>query len=242
MVAIAPGIFRRKIIVDATGNSVFAAIEDDFHHYEIVLTHDHAAVTATKATSRRTPFVTCAEAGGQLALLTGHPISTRPTGLPDPHHQCTHMFELAVIALAQAVRGGRREYDVAVPYRVLGGQGSATLHCDGKLLFDWVLDGDVVTAPAEFAGSNIRTLARWAEAHCDDEALEAVRVIRRGIHVSSGRSATQHLNSNAVDLKQVRGACYVFQPERVEFGVRGPDKPRDFSTDAAAPLRNFIVH
>ena len=239
MTAVEPSIFRRKIMADATGDTVYAGVEDDFHHYEIVVTHDGTVVTSANANSIRTPFVTCAKAGDQLGLLTGHPISTRPSGLPDPHHQCTHMFELAVIALGQAVRGGRREYEVAVPHRKFGGPGSATLHRDGELIFNWVLEGDLVTAPPEFDGKNVRGLARWAESACDDETLEAIRVLRRGIHVSSGRSATEHLYANAADLKQVRGACYVFQPVRVEKGLRGPDNLRDFSADPSAPLRGF---
>ena len=241
MAAAEPSIFRRKIIVEAMSDTVHAGIEDDFHHYEIVLTHDGTVVTGATAKSIRTPFVTCAEASGQLALLTGHAIGTRPSGLPDPHHQCTHMFELAVVALAQAARGGPRQYDVAVPHRPFGGITTATLHRDGDLIFDWTLDGDAVTAPPAYAGQNVRTLARWAESICDDETLEAIRVLRRGIHVSTGRSVPQAQSVNAVDFQQVRGACYVFQPVRVERGVRGADNLRDFSGDADALLRNFHV-
>ncbi len=235
------GIFRRRIIVDATANAVHGGVEDDFHHYEICLEHDGSAVTSVTAKSIRTPFTTCAEAGNQLALLNGHRISTRPSGLPDAHHQCTHMFELAVVALAQAVRGGRRQYDIAVPLRALGGHGSATLHRDGILLFAWTLDGDLVTTPPPYAGQNVRGLVRWAEVECDDETLEAVRVLRRGIHVSSGRSVPPDLYVDAADVTLARGACYVFQPVRVERGMGGLDNRRDFSADSTALLRDFAI-
>lgn len=239
MAPVAGGIFRRRIIVDATATTVDGGVEDDFHHYEIRLTHDGAIVTSATAKSLRTPFTTCPEAGGQLALLAGHAIGTRPSGLPDPHHQCTHMFELAVVALAQAARGGRRQYDIAIPHRALGAVGSATLYRDGEPVFDWALDGDLITAPSAFAGQNVRALARWAEAHCDDDTLEAVRVLRRGIHVSSGRSIPDDLYIDAADITQARGACYVFQPVRVDRGIGGLSHRRDFSNDAAAPLRDF---
>jgi hypothetical protein len=241
MTAVEPSIFRRRIIVDAVGNSVHAGVEDDFHHYEILLTHDGSVITSASADSIRTPFVTCFEAGAQLALLTGHPIVTRPTGLPDPHHQCTHMFELAVVAIAQAVRGGRRQYDIAVPHRELGGVGSVTLHRDGELVFDWALDGDLISMPPDYGGKNVRELARWAEAECDDETLEAIRVIRRGIHVSSGRSIPPDMYVDAAAIPQILGACYVFQPIRVDRGVRDGDKRRDFSRNAAAMLNGFDV-
>ena len=239
MATAVPAIFRRKIIVDAAGNSIRAGVEDDFHHYEILLTHDGSVVTSATAKSIRIPFATCVEAGAQLNLLTGHAIGTRPTGLPDPHHQCTHMFELAVVAIAQAARGGRRQYDIAVPHRELGGVGSATLHRNGELIFGWALDGDIVTTPGTYEGKNVRELARWAEATCDDETLEAIRVIRRGIHVSSGRSVPPDMYINATDIQHVLGACYVFQPVRVARGIREHDNRRDFSSDIQGLLREF---
>ena len=73
MMASDAGIFRRKIIVDASANQVRGGIEDDFHHYEILLTHDGSVVTSAKTTSLRIPYSTCTEAGGQLARGPGRP-------------------------------------------------------------------------------------------------------------------------------------------------------------------------
>jgi hypothetical protein len=239
VIAAGPSVFRRRVVADASGNAVNAAIEDDFHHYEILLEHDGQSITSIKSRSHRTPWVTCCEAEAQLDQLLGHSLSTRPTGLPDPHFQCTHMFELAVVAIAQAARGGYRRYDVAVPLRSLTGPGSANLRRDGETLLDWTFEGDFLTAPSSFAGRNLRTLVREAERECDDDMLEAIRVLRRSIHVSSGRSVDFESFRSAADITKARGACYVFQPERVERALRNPGSRRDFSNTALEPLARF---
>ena len=243
MVAKEPGIYRRRIIADAEGQRVTAGVEDDFHHYEMTLEHDGFAVTSIGARSHRTPWLTCSEAQGPLDQLVGQPIVTRPTGLPDPHFQCTHMFELALVAVAQAARGGRRSYEVSVPMLQLDGRRTAQLHRDDELLFDWCLQGDTLTAPAEFAGHNLRTLLRRVEddGTTDDDTLEAIRVLRRSLHVSNGRVVSSQGYRSAADIPQMRGACYVFQPVRSGRALRDWGSPRDFSLDASALLRDFPV-
>lgn len=241
MVAAGPGIFRRTVIADASARRVNAAIEDDFHHYEILLEHDGAAVTAIEARSHRTPWTTCHKAEAQLDQLLGQKINIRPTGLPDPHFQCTHMFELAVVAIAQAVRGGRRRYDVAVPWRELEGAGTASLLRNGRPLLEWDFEGDILTAPSSVAGKNLRALIKDMDRAIDDDMFEAVCVLRRSIHVSGGRSVPFETYASAADIPHALGACFIFQPERVAQALKNPGSRRDFSKNARAPLEQFPI-
>jgi hypothetical protein len=234
-------VFRRCVIVDATQDVVHAAIEDDFHHYELQIRHANGLVTAAKVNSIRTPWVICGEAGARMADLIGHPISTRPEGLPDPHHQCTHMFELAVVALGQAVRGGYRRYDVAIPHRKIGDTTRATLHRDKELILTWHMNGDTIEAPPPFAGENVRKVLPWASATFDDDMFEAIKVLRRSVHVSGGRSVQFDRFAGAADIKHVLGACYAFQPERVARARRNPDTRRDFTSTPDLPLTGFAT-
>ncbi len=255
------GIFRRRIIADVQENRVFAGVEDDFHHYEILITHDGSVVTAIEAKSLRTPWVTCPEAMGQLDQFIGAPLSVdvfRRRDLPDPHFQCTHMFETALLAIAQAVRGGRRQYDIVIPDRVLpeqpdvhfgplllkDGRTHADLFRDGAPILSWTLKGWEIASPAPFAGQTILTVGGWAVSHFDDEELEAIKILRRGVHVAGGRTFKFDSVPGAFVQKQVYGACYVFQPERVERAFRVKGANRDFSSregDLLADMRPDVT-
>jgi hypothetical protein len=261
------GLFRRRTIVSAGPGTVLAGVEDDFHHFELRLHHDGRHVTGVDVNAPRTPWSLCASAGRQLQLLVGQALGTdvhRRAGLPDALSQCTHQLELALLAVAQAARGGRRQYDIVVTDRegctvrpvvmadgTIGlssrhpdGRAHASLELDGHRVLSWHIVGETITSAGRFEGQNLRRVAAWARAEAlagrlDDEALEAVRVLRRGAHVASGRLAPLDLIDRASQHPPVLGACYALQPERAEHALRHKGSSRDFSASGETLLSNL---
>lgn len=257
------GLMRRRIILDATASGeVRAGVEDDFHHFEVDVTHREGRVTQVVGRAPRYPWNTCPSAAARLEAFVGFEVGPeilRRRDLPDPLTQCTHMYELAHMAVAQAGRGGRRVYDVEVPDRAdrtrfstvdadgyvhrpndgADGVMTARVWRDGGLVLSWDVDGDQITAPEGFAGHTLWTVMKYAGTSLDDDGLEATRVLRRGIHVAGGRIFAFQDSPLASQNKAARNSCHTFQVERSASARRMKDAARDFTALPNLPLVNF---
>ncbi len=218
------GALRRRIeLVSRAGpdgqGEARAAIEDDFHHFRVDIRHDGHQVTHATAAALRFPYTACPEATGQLALLNGMPLSTvanSVTRQTDARIHCTHMLDLAGLAVATAARAiPRRRYDCTVPDRVDGGTRPSLMR-DGRPLLDWDVRGDVIVGPSPYAGREIRAgFAGWALKTLGEDEAEAALVLRRAVTISIGRinehDQWRHARST--------GFCYSQQPERAQQAV-----------------------
>ncbi|MDX9741741.1 MAG: DUF2889 domain-containing protein [Gammaproteobacteria bacterium] len=236
------GTLRRRVILAATGHAVLAGVEDDFHHFVVKLEHDGSHVTNVGAESRRTPWVTCPQSSMLLKELIGVPLTTEihaGTRHIDPHSQCTHQYDLARMALAQAVRGGRRQYDIEVTDPVDGIR-RVLLARDGQTLIDWRIKGVLLLSPPELAGINVRKMNMQALAASDQEMAEAVSVVRRALMLSEGRGIDyDRIPDPTVFADRMSGACYSFQPGRIPFATRNKGTVRDFTDTPDLPLKGF---
>lgn len=238
----AAGALRRTIILAASVDAVRAGVEDDFHHFELAIAHDGQHVTAVQSRHLRTPWTSCAGAGAMLGQLVGAPLSTNGavvTGKLDAKAQCTHQFDLALMAIAQGARGGIRRYDIEVQ-DAAGAQRRAIVRRDGAVVIDWLLEGIKVVAPADVAGANLRAIDLGAIAARDPDDAEAVVALRRAVMISSGRGhdLDQH-ESLEVFSAQMSGACYAFQPVRFIEGKRNKGTVRDFTAHPQLLLKDF---
>lgn len=257
-----PRIFRRRIRLTALpapshprGGIVQGDLEDDQHRFGIALRHDgHRVIAVTeRPVPMRMPWVQCAQAGGRLDRLVGMKLDPRPraaalyTAIAD---QCTHRFDLAGLAVAQAVRGtAGRQYDIAVDCSNLqlhwvGGslhvKGLRELHLsrDGAPLFAWTLAGDTVLN-GPWAGSDVRTLgARAVDALADDEdEAEAIWLARRALAVTLSLGFDlDRLPAAPAAMQGKAGACYAGQPDLIAELVRATGNTRDFSSRPEALL------
>lgn len=251
------GTFRRRIVLDCDGGTVRAGLEDDFHHFRVTVTMDGDRVVDIDAKTFRFPWSTCPGAVAPLRGFIGQSVSSgmlRRQDMPSPRLNCTHLHDLTLLALAQAVRGpGRRQYDVTVPPREPNGRSigpdniptwppgrtSATLARDGDLLMRFDMEGETVRAPAEAAGLDFRHLGKWAAEKGDDDFLEAVKVFRQGFFVSSGRAVPVEIVNHDLVRQVMSGVCYTFQPERIDQGERCLDTPRDFTDQPDVLVAGF---
>ena len=219
---------------------VSAELEDDFHHFRVTVAHDGARVTGVRGVGVRFPWSTCPLAADRLAPLVGMPLSVRSTAVGDvvsARDNCTHMFDLAGLAVAHAARvGARRQYDVVVADPV-DDRRQVTLDRDGEPLLAWVVDSHTILEPVPFRGQALRGgFLAWAEATLDPDAAEAAIVLRRACHIAHGRIQNLDVYDDAGPLLPIMsGACFTFQPARAPVALRMKGTIRDF-TDAPERL------
>jgi hypothetical protein len=239
--------YRRRIrLVRIDDSRVWGGLEDDFHHFEVTLTHDDARVTAISMEAHRWPWATCPDAGAALELLVGMELSDRCTAVAavtDAHFQCTHQFDLAGLCVSHAARGDtKRQYDVAlVPAEEFV---HPRLWRDGTLVHDWTLALDgmrrVLTDPPPFTDAPWKGgFIRWADAHLAPFDAEAAIVLRRACDIGMGRGMDLEAIDTASELAGLMtGICYSMQPEVMPVAFRSRGTIRDFGNHPDALLHD----
>lgn len=230
-------MFRRRIVISnqiGTLQSVTrAALEDDFHHFRVEVTSARGQVTQIDATSPRRPYTLCADAAGQLQALVGMPLSPTAhevTRVADASEQCTHLFELAGLAIAAAACGtAKRQYDIEVPMRV-NDRTHSTLARDGVPLLEWNVLGTVIQGPPPYSGVDLyHGMARWALTTLSTEEAEAALVLRRATGIAKGRG----MNLDAQVHASPNGNCFAQQPARAPWAIRIVGSTLDFAARPA---------
>lgn len=229
--------FRRTIRLAASHGRVEAEVLDDFHHFALALDHDGARVTEIRGEARRFPWTTCQAAPTALSAFAGvalaaHPLTVFP--LVNPRSQCTHLFELAALAMAQASRGvGERLYAVKVDDPSDGEQG-VRLTRDGGRLFDLSLVDDVVVRPVALEGRAMRALTGRMLAAMPPEEGEAWMIMRQAWRTARGRQMTLDGVLTPLDLGRAP-ACFTGLAENLPRARRVVGSQRDFSDGSKTP-------
>ena len=234
------GTYRRRIRLESEPGRVTGELQDDFHHFAVDLRHAGGRVTDARGGGLRMPWATCGGAVPVLAEIHDAPVGARPrqtAALTDPRRHCTHLFDLACLAVAHAGRGpgAARCYDVSIPDR-RGGATTASLSLDGSPFLVWELQGDRILGPEPFAGRAIssRDFGAFA-AGLDAGMSEAASVLRRAVFISVGRRYDFERMRDAGEFASVvGGACHSFSPEQLPHARRNPGTRRDFGADPSA--------
>lgn len=242
MTAFTDGPYRRRIrLVRTEPGVVEAALEDDFHHFALTLRHDGERVVEIAGRAIRWPWSTCAAAVVPLRQLEGMPLSPRCTAVAtgaDPRANCTHLFDLAGLAVAHAARNiEARQYDAEIP-RPVDRRSRVRLWRDGELGLVWELvDGAVVDAPPYSDVPWNGGFMRWAEATFGADDAEAAIVLRRACTIGSGRGMDLDVYDRAGDLEPIMsGICFTMQPGRMHESLRVKGSVRDFAARPDALL------
>lgn len=228
------GALRRRIeLASRTGpdgrGEARAALEDDFHHFRVVIRYAGGKVTATDAAALRFPYTACPSAGAQLDLLIGMGLSAVSNAVvrqTDARIHCTHMLDLAGLCIAVAARGvARRSYLCTVPDRVDGVTRPA-LERDGETVLEWTVRGDEILDPPPYAGHEMRAgFAGWALKNLSVDEAEAALVLRRAANISVGRQ----YDPSRLPHARSTGFCYSQQPDRAESAITMKDSIRDWA-------------
>jgi hypothetical protein len=239
------GTYRRRVRLAKRPGQLLAELEDTTHGFRLVLAHDGSRVTDIAVDPIRYPFDSCPGAAAMLTPLVGCPLATGQTALRsllDPGQNCTHMYDLAGLALAHFSRAAReRLYDISVDDE--GELGAVIgVDCDGAPLHRWRVMSHTVVEPSCCEGKPmLRGFYPWASSMFSGDALEAAVVLHRGYFVAqsrrqdymnmAGRSATQD--------KMPDGSCYTYRNGVVERAVHTGGMGRDF-TNTADQLLKFL--
>jgi hypothetical protein len=224
-----PG-FRRRFVVSPTLSSVRSVVEDDYHFMSVTLHHDGAVVTAVEPVLTRAPWTTCPGAVSVLErTFIGEALdSFVARGLKTTN--CTHLYDLAILAAAHARDTQQLTYDVLVADPV-GGQRRAELRRNGSILLSLIhVDGRIIDPP-ELDGATLLTMRSWIES-LNPQLREAARIFQWGTILALGRTIPLEDQSDASQMGV--GKCYTMQPNIVT-GARRVGEIRDF-TDGTAQL------
>jgi len=225
--------YRRRIRITTAAGQARADLEDDPHRYGVIVAHDGQRALSVRGLTLRTPWTLCKDAAAMLAKAEGVPLGTEFGEFyqqVDASLQCTHMADLAALAIAHAGHGtARRQYDVEVTGPATGERQFAAMEVDGAAYLNWTIEGTRIVSPGRYAGEDLRTMMRAVHAAGDPSHTEAIQVLRRAVFVARSRRLDLDKLRNAAETGHVPGACYVFQPGLSEHALRIRGATRDFT-------------
>jgi len=232
-------MYRRLIDIQAgSAGEMTVWMEDNFHHFAVRLRHDGGKVVGVDVISRRTPWSTCAAASTKLQALVGQNLVSRSSaigGMLSMRMQCTHMFDLAGLALAAAANGiAHRVYQASVTLRrplpakraPHTGKCVAVLCRDGAEVLRWAVEDQAIVSPE--SRSLLRGFRAWTETLPIREAEDAL-VLRRAVDVSGGLSVDLDSIASPLELG-VLAVCHSYQLDQAVLARRHKGMSRDFTS------------
>jgi hypothetical protein len=229
------GIARRRIRLINTPGQVDATLCDIFHEMQCRVTHDGARVTAIEGKMLRIPTSLCCDAAAVLRELIGMPLQISFAEIyagGRAKHHCTHLFDLAVLAIRHASRAEtERVYDAVVPDET-DAPVIVELARNNIPIHTWkVFQGNIIEPAAINGRPLLQGFAAWAAQVFAGDELEAAMVLSKTCLIARGRTVRSEawkddpLTRNSV----MAGACYSYTPERMANGVFLGNNERDFS-------------
>lgn len=230
------GVTRRAIRLSGSPGRVDAALEDMRHAMTCTVQHDGAVVTAVTAGFHRYTLQLCPGASRPLQALVGLAIDMPVQAFfanARPRQNCTHMLDLAWLAMRHAARGAAEWiYTIDIP-DVVSGPMRGTLCRNGLVVQDWQVDDTVIVSPPALAGQSISGgLFRWltSESGLSDLAIEECLILHKGFFmVGARRFAMPEGQLPEGYRKAVTGVCYGYAAERIDTAVGLEGMGRDFS-------------
>jgi hypothetical protein len=222
-------LFRRRIrLVNVDATCTVGELEDDCHHFRVELHYDGGTIVSADGRFLRGPWSTCQHAPEPLRAIEGHPLQSQASALgdyTDARANCTHLFDLAGLAMAHAARGGGpRQYDMVVtdPKGAALAQ-EAVIWRDGEEVVRWQLEQREIVAPSEWVGAPLRNkFIRWAEERLDPDTAEGVIALRRIIDIALSRMADLDRIETAASVTSVdmMGRCMTYSPRHIAVALR----------------------
>lgn len=225
-----PG-FRRRFRITPKPGCVLSEVEDDYHCMSVTIHHDDIVATHINADLKRAPWTTCPGAPKKVEeTFAGIPLKAFAKR-GDKKANCTHLYDLALLAAEHALDRDVLVYDILVSDPVEGRRESE-LRRNGVAVLGWKEQDGKITEPAELVGQTVWTLNPWIES-LSPEMQEAARVLRWGAVLAHGRMISIEKQS---DASRMPANCYTFQPDRAAVAQRIVDI-RDFSNGERQPLQ-----
>ena len=228
-VGAAPG-FRRRFRVTPQPGSVCSEVEDDFHRMSVTIEHDGSIARAVNASLARAPWSTCPGAVAKCEeTFTGVELDSFPARR-EKAANCTHLYDLALLAAAHAHDEARLVYDIYISDPIEGRR-HAQLWRDGERILEWWDESYRIVEPAAMAGMKLMDLRSWIDS-LTPERQEPARILQWASIIAHGRIIPLEDQSDATRMPP---SCYTFQPEQAVRAQR-IGKTRDFNDGTTQPL------
>jgi hypothetical protein len=159
----------------------------------------------------------------------------------NPRSNCTHLYDLSVLAIAQAQRGGTRVFDIEVSDETEQ-PSDCKVSIDGELIHHWQASNFSITTPLEFKGNVLwKGFASWANKAFTGDEMEAAFALQKGYFVSQARryDMAKVAGLSVAGETMMHGSCYSYTPGIVEAATRTSNTTRDFS-DTPEQLLKFL--
>jgi Protein of unknown function (DUF2889) len=228
-----PG-YRRRIVVEPQQGRCTAALEDDYHAMAVTLWHDGTTITGLTSDMARVPWSSCPGAADVIARTFVGVELEAVIARGEKRLNCTHLYDLTLLAAAHALDPQATTYDIAASDPVEG-EVRAEIRRNGKSVLAFVHRADVLTEPATAAGRTLFDLRDWISALPDTADRQAARLLQWATIIAHGRLMT--LEQHA-DISRTPASCYTFQEERRHDAVR-LETIKEFSLSGAEPLAGF---
>lgn len=230
------GVFRRRIVRSCDGRYASASLLDDFHEMDVSLSVERGVIVDATASMARYPKTTCTGACGAIAALRGLPIDSLRSKV-DRGGQCTHLFDLASLALSWlAANGDEGEHvqviEIALTDRDEKVRQQLDLTIDGATALSLKLRGETIVEPAQYGGRALFDgFGRWvSETFARDEA-ELWRLAQMSVFVARGRrhfvDGPEPRTSSQEPIR--KGACFSYSGEAYEVARDNIGYVRDMS-------------
>jgi hypothetical protein len=229
------GACRRRIVLRQEGRQVHAMLDDVFHEMNCRVSHDGRVVTDISAETLRIPTSACPGAAAVLRELIGTPLDIAMSdlyGAGRPRRHCTHLFDLAALAIAHARRPEAvRRYDAIVPD---SGDAPVTVEVwrDGKPVHVWQVKDEQIVAPGELAGRPLLFgFMAWAARRFHGDELEAASVLSKTWLISVGRRYQTGASAGMPVRMQTEllGLCHSYSPPQLDTAIFLAGNERDYS-------------
>ena len=228
-----PGFFWRRIRITPSQWAVQAEVEDDFHCMSVVVHHDGEKAINIIADIRRVPWSTCPGAAQSLVrTFSGVALKQFPMR-GDKKTNCTHLYDMALLAASHAMDEEQTIYDIRVSDAV-DQQRRAEVRRNDEALLSWIESKFQIVQPESAAGIRLDRLRSWIDS-LDRSLQEPARLLQWGNILANGRIIPLE---NQSDATRMPPNCYTFQPERAQLAKR-IGKIRDFSQGNDQPLDEF---
>lgn len=225
-----PG-FRRRFRITPRMSSVVSELEDDYHHMAVTVHHDGKIASSVEPKMHRAPWTTCPGAVARLQQTFAGVELTAFAARGEKRENCTHLYDLAILAAAHAADGEALIYDILVSDPVEGRR-RVELRRNGEAVLGWVDARGKIVSPPELAGVALDKMRPWIASLAPPQQ-EAARLLQWGSMIAHGRGRPLENQSDAARLGV--GMCYTFQPQRVASAKR-VGVIRDFSNGVLQPL------
>lgn len=234
---------HRILLIRSTTGRVEGELIDNVHQFSVSITHDGDRIDSIEARAARFPWTSCPVGLDRLKALIGTPLShnNEQAAAIDKAQQCTHLYDLAKLAIGHALNRGSMRYDVRVDAEDGGDGAEADICRDGLPVLRWSIRNGQIVSAGPFQGHATTGKALWPDEVTHDPALvEAAILLRRGLLVFFGRRRSKG-TIHATQLPYMVGACLTFQPGVMEEAVRPPGFT-DHAVDRVAHLPQLTDH